>query len=256
MPPEFVFDVVEGGLAVAADADVGEDFRQSLRRRGGALGVRSRDHQRALASEAVGDRLDQAVAGAEVVDRDGAGVDQFGDVGIVAADEHGGGLAGGGLDLVQAADDRHGEPGGLEGHAGGQVRDALSAASRNHDHVDIARDLPAAQESTGRVKVGEIEAALGAPARPGPGARGRRCHQSGEDDLPAGGLEGERSEVPETQVVGTGAVRVVADPLPREDLQAVEGIAGLGRAGVVVVCESGGEVDVVGAVGGGWPGGR
>ena len=58
-----MFDVVEGGEAVAANADVGEDLRKALRRRGGALGVRAGDHQSELAPEAVGDDFDQTVAG-------------------------------------------------------------------------------------------------------------------------------------------------------------------------------------------------
>ena len=189
------------------------------------------------------------MAGTEVVDRDRAGIDQFGDVGVVAADQHGGGLAGRGFDLVESPDDRHGESGGLQRHAGRQVGDALGAAARNDDHIDCARDLSAAQKPAGGVHVGEVEIALGAPAATGSRARARLCGQRGKDDLPSRGLEGERSQIPKAQLGGIGAGRAIADPLPRQDLQAVEGVPGLGGARIVGECEVGGEVDVGGAVG-------
>ena len=87
------------------------------------------------------------------------------------------------------------------------------------------------------------------PPRRDPGPAGGGVGQRGKDDLPSRGLEGERSQIPKAQLGGIGAGRAIADPLPRQDLQAVEGVPGLGGARIVGECEVGGEVDVGGAVG-------
>ena len=172
--PELVLDVVEGGGVVAADADVGKDFRKAPGREGGAGVIRPCDDQGGFAAEGVGHDFDEPLARCEVARRDLAAVGKLGDERVVAAGEDRRGLARRGLDFVGAADQGDGESGGLEAHAGGQVRDTLGAVTGHDDHIDPVGDVAPGEEAVGRVDVGEVEVVLRASPAPetGPGPGG------------------------------------------------------------------------------------
>ena len=256
--PKLVLDVVEGGGVVAADADVGKDFGQAPGRKGGAGVIRPCDDQGGFAAEGVGHDFDEPLARCEVARRDLAAVGKLGDERVVAAGEDRRGLARRGLDFVGAADQGDGESGGLEAHAGGQVRDALGAVTGHDDHIDPVGDVAPGEEAVGRVDVGEVEVVLRASPAAGDGAGAGGRGQCGDDDPAPAGANGERGEVREAQVGRIGSGGGVADAVPRQELEAVERF-GRERCGIVgaevgVEREIGDEVDAGSAVVQGGPG--
>ena len=135
--------------------------------------IRPCDDQGGFAAEGVGHDFDEPLAGGEVVGRDLAAVGKLGDERVVAAGEDRRGLARRGLDFVGAADQGDGESGGLEAHAGGQVRDTLGAVTGHDDHTDSVGEVAPGEEAVGRVDVGEIKVVPGARLRGPRRVRGR-----------------------------------------------------------------------------------
>ena len=249
--PQLVLDVVEGGIAVAAGAHVGEDPGDHSRREGRARVVRPADHQARLAPERLRHDLDQAMARRHLTRRDPAAVGELGHEGMIAPDQHGRRLAGRGLDLVRPPHEGDGQPCGLEPHACGQFRHPLGPGARHHHHVDPVGDLAAAQEAVRGVQVGEVEVVLGSGAGTGPRCAAARCgRHGGQDDLTRFRRDGEGRESGEAQIRRVGSGGRVADALPGQELETVEGVGGEGggrgrgaRLAVLVVGQGGEEMD-------------
>ena len=205
--------------------------------------VRAGDDDGGLAAERVGHEFDEALAGAQVAGRDPAGVRQLVDERVVAADEHGRGLARGGLDFVQPADQRHGQAGGLETQAGGEIGHALGATSRHHDHPDPGGDVASREESVRGVDVGEVEVAAAAAGARGAAARGPGFGQGREDDPASARADGERGQAGQAKVGRIGPGGVVAEALPGEELQLVERVGSAAGVGAGLEPQIGVEMD-------------
>ena len=158
-------------------------------------------------------------------------------MGLGRSQQHGGGLAGGGFDLVRALEQGHRQPGRFQAQAGRQLHDPAGVRVGDEQHVDPVGDFVAVgvrQEPFGRIDVGQVHLGLCAGARTARNRPRRRVRSQGrKHHLPVCARHDHGRHAREPQRQGVGLVGRTSGRVSgrRQALQSLEGIVGVGRDG-------------------------